>query len=99
LAICPVQIANDSDDDLNVEKLALQVQRLSIFGHEQQLWSDEVRVNYRGQGDISKIDFSGKMPKELRAGTRLSKPRDETGKGLAAKTFAGLKDFSDLFGL
>lgn len=94
--ICPVHIINSSNDELLVEKLALRVERLSIFKLADQLWSDETRVTYRGSGAVSKIDMSGKAPVEAKQAVLLSEPRRPAGKGFAARTFMSLKDIPGL---
>ncbi len=96
LAICPVQIINSSDTDLEVEKLALRVRRLSIFQLEKQLWSDEMKVEYRGARDVSKITISGKVPKEAKGAKLITSPRKEDTESLTRKTFSTLKDLTGL---
>ena len=91
---CPVRIINRSEDDLNVEKLALRVQRLSVFEKDGELWSDETTLTYRGSSQYSKIELSGKPPRIAAGAALITAPREATPKGFAAKTFASLKELS-----
>ncbi|MCG8607283.1 hypothetical protein MJD09_20155 [bacterium] len=95
LAMTPLQIRNRSEDDLRVEKWALRVDRLSIFKHDQQLWSDEMRIEYLGKQEVSQIKMSGKPPPQAASAKLLSQPRNVSNRGFAAKTFSTLRDLSD----
>lgn len=91
LAICPLQLVNRSDGDLNVEKLALRVAHLSIFRGGGSYWADETRVRYQGEDEGSEIDMTGKAPEEAPEAVRVSGPRTPLDRGLRARTFARLK--------
>lgn len=93
---CPVLIINHSEKQLNVEELAMRVRRLSIFNLAGRLWSDETEITYRGNGEISRIEVTGKPPQEAKGAGRISPPREKTTEGFFAKTFLGLKDISSL---
>jgi len=96
VATCPIQITNGSDIELNVEKLALRVGRLSLFGQDNQFWSDEVQIEYRGSNEVSKIMMSGRTPPEASGAQLITAPRNPDKKGFAAKTFTTLKDLTGL---
>ncbi|MCA9731703.1 MAG: hypothetical protein H6696_19450 [Deferribacteres bacterium] len=92
--ICPLVIINSFEGELNVAKLALRGSRLSIFSYEDQLWTDELRIMYRGTGEVSRITVSGKAPSEIAGAPMITAARDASSKGLAAKTFGSLKELS-----
>jgi hypothetical protein len=92
LAICAIQLVNKSDIDLLIEKLCLRVANLSLFLDEIQLWSDDTIVIYKGEDATSQIDFIGKPPIEVPNAELITTPRNPIKKGLAAKTFASLRD-------
>ncbi|MBN2012867.1 hypothetical protein JW960_26290 [candidate division KSB1 bacterium] len=94
LAICPLQLQNNSDDDLQVEKICLRVSGLSLFKHGDQLWADETKIHYAGLHESSAIETRGVPPAEAPEAKLLSPARIPMKKGLAAKTFASLKDLS-----
>lgn len=98
MAICPLHISNRSDADLMIEKINLHVANLSLFIHEGQLWSDETRIEYKGENDVSQIKVSGKPPAEAEGAQLVAKPRNPSKKRLSARTFTSLKDLPG-FGL
>lgn len=89
--LCPLLLTNRSREELPVEKLLLRCTHLSVFRGRGSLWSDEVRVRYRGEAELSEIDLTGKPPPEASGAPRISGPRSPEPKGLTAKTFASLK--------
>ncbi|UCE04973.1 MAG: hypothetical protein JSW07_15300 [bacterium] len=96
LAISPNQLINKSEDDLLVEKICLRVANLSLFSDGKQLWSDETKVFYKGVNEVSQVKVGGVPPSEVPAAKLISSPRIPTKKGLAAITFATLKDLPGL---
>jgi hypothetical protein len=92
LAICPVKIVEDTDEELLIEKLCLRVQNLSMFYDGQQLWSDQTKIYYKGKGAISQIEVAHSAPKDASKSKLISKPRSVIKKGITAKTFSTLKE-------
>lgn len=96
-AICPLNIQNKSDSDLQVEKICFRVDRLTMFQSNTQLWADDTQITYRGSEQHSDIVMSGKAPKELTGSVRLCEPRNTIKKSIATRTFQRLKEIP-LFG-
>jgi hypothetical protein len=99
LAVCPLQLLNRSDEELQVERIALRVPHLSVFVRDGDLWADETRVRYRGADEESHIEVAGTAPGEARKATRVADPRTPLSRGLRARSFARLKGLSGLAGL
>lgn len=96
LVICPIDIRNDSDELLRVQKLAVRVVHLSVFALGDGLWADRTRVLYEGEDEGSHITTSGEPPAEA-PGARLVTPaRIPASKGLRSRTFAVLRSISGL---
>lgn len=93
LVITAVQLDNLSEDDLQVEKLSLRVEHLSIFEKEGWLWGEEVRVEYHGEDEGTVIRMNDLPPAEA-AGAREISPARLQGKSLRARTFARLRALS-----
>jgi len=93
MAVCPLLMQNQSADELRVEKLALRVAHLSLFVHEEHLWSDESRVLYQGDEEGSQVDMAGRPPAEAETGLLVSGPRTPIQRGLRARTFDRLRAF------
>lgn len=96
MVISPVHLYNQSDEDLFVEKLALRVANSSVFSDGQQLWADQIRINYKGKDAISEVKFSGKPPKQAPGAGLISSPRNIEKKSLLIKTFASMLDLNSL---
>jgi len=92
MVICPLQLVDRSPEDLNVEKICLRVENLSIFSQNNQLWADETKIIYRGYTEVSKIEIKGTAPAEIKEAKILSEPRVMPKKSLTAKTFSTFKD-------
>ncbi len=94
--ICPLELVNKDREALAVEKLLLRAQHLSIFRGGGSLWSDEIRVRYRGEEVGSDLEMTGRPPQEATGAPRLSGPRVPLAKGFTARTFARLKGIPGL---
>jgi hypothetical protein len=94
--VCPVELLNRAKEDLPVEKTLLRVDHLSVFRGSSTLWSDEIRVQYKGEDEGSEIEMTGRTPPEAPGGPRLAHPRTPLAKGFSARTFARLKAFPGL---
>lgn len=98
--ICPLALSNRADEELNVEKVALRVEHLSVFTAEGRFWADETRVRYRGEDSGSEISVAGRAPEEASDAVRVSPPRTRPpSRAVHARTFARLKALSGMGGL
>lgn len=88
LAACPLELSNRADEELKVEKLALRVAHLSLFSREDELWSDQAQVGYRGADLGSDLRMSGKAPAEAPDARLVVSPEVPAATGFRARTFA-----------
>jgi len=93
LVISAVQLDNLSGDDLQVEKLALRVEHLSVYEKDGWLWAEEVRVEYHGEDDGTVIHMDDVAPAEA-AGAQEISPARVQGRSFKARTFARLRALS-----
>lgn len=86
---CPVRIRNASDEILNFKQFNLRVEELTIFRKEEQLWGDEIRIDFKGQTLSSEISNTGKLPKylDIKNPQIISRPRKHTRKSITRRTF------------
>jgi len=98
LAICPLQLIDRSPEDLNVEKICLRVEYLSLFHDGGQLWAGETRMTYKGRTDVSEVSYSQSAPKEAKKSKLISEPRTRVKKSITARTFSTIKELPG-FGL
>lgn len=87
---CPVLIKNESEDFLQIEKICLRVERLSIFEHNGMLWSDQMTVVHKGGDNFSDLTVDGRPPAEAPDAKLLTRPRNPVKKGIALRTFKAL---------
>jgi len=91
-AISTLNIKNESDEDLRIDKLSLRVDRLSLFERKGQLWTDEMDIKYRGGDQHSEIIMTGKPPLEYKDAKLITSPRDPQRKSFVERTFKILKE-------
>lgn len=98
LAVCPLNLANRSEAELDVERIALRVAHLSLYRDERGFWADETTVRYRGEAEGSEIDVGRRAPDAARKATRVAEPRTPLTQSLRARTFTRLWTLSGLGG-
>lgn len=91
LAICPLLLANLSTEALPVERFAIRTAHLTLFGHDEALWTDEVHVRYQGASEGSELRYTGEVPREAGHVTRIAPPRAAPPRRLHARTFGRLR--------
>lgn len=91
LAICPFVLINDSEQALPVERFAVRVAYLTLFGHGPAVWTDEVQVRYRGADEGSEIRYTGRIPADAGDVERMAASRESAPRGLHARTFGRLR--------
>jgi hypothetical protein len=91
LCVCPLQLRNRAREDLQVDKVALRVEHLTVYRDEEHLWADETRVRYLGEEEGSRIDMAGRPPPDAPGAHRLAPPRIPMERGFSARTFARLR--------
>jgi len=91
-AVATLLIRNESENDLQIDKLSIRVDRLSLYDSEGYLWTDEMDIRYHGEDQHSDITMSGKAPKELVQPKLITTPRDPAKKSFAERTFRIIKE-------
>jgi hypothetical protein len=99
LAICPLRMRNETQGELHVDKLALQVAHLTLYAGDGGLWADEARVLYQGIEEGSQIEMAGRPPLEAGDAALISPPALNPARGFRARTFDRLRAFPALGGL
>jgi hypothetical protein len=92
LAICPLFLLNESEQDLRVERLAFRPEFLTLFAEAPGFWSDESRVRYQGDAEGSQIEVTGRAPAEAGDARAVRPPR-------TSPRGAGVRPLSRLIGL
>ena len=93
-AVCVVRIQNGSTEQLEYQRLCLRTGQLGVYGSECGLWTNSVRVTYRGQDEWSRITSGRKPPRQAGETELVAAPRHPQQRGVLMKTFSNLKGFS-----
>jgi hypothetical protein len=95
MAVCPILIENDSDTDLNFEKICVHVENLSVFRGPQRLWANSLNVIFRGPDQASQIEIVHAPPGLEEGLVLVSAAREPSAGWNIRKTFGMLKYFTD----
>jgi len=82
-----ITIQNRSDEYLDFEKFCFRVEQLDVYQKEEQFWTNETHIVYRGADHISEVNISDKIPEEARGAKKITAARKKADKGLAKRTF------------
>lgn len=99
LVVCPLQLQNESEEELEVQEIALRVAHLTVYSSGVRFWADETSVRYRGESEGSSIEMSGQSPAEAPSAVEVASPRSPIQRGLTARTFARIKSLPGLVDL
>ena len=91
LAICPFLLVNDSEQPLPVERFAVRVAYLTLFGHDPAVWTDEVQVRYEGGAEGSELRYTGRVPDDAGGASLMASSRVKAPRGFHARTFGKLR--------
>lgn len=94
LAVCPFVLENQSTEPLTVDRFAVRVAYLTLFGRGREIWTDEVHVRYQGVEDGSEIEYTGRVSDEASDLDRIAEPRQPAPRGFHARTFGRLRALS-----
>ena len=91
LCICPLQLENQSGEDLRVDKVALRTQHLALYGRDARIWANVTRVRYLGEDTGSRITVDSTAPAEAEGAGMLTESRERSERSFTARTFARLR--------
>jgi len=89
-AVCPVRVQNAWSAPLEFERLCIQVADLSVYSAATQLWTNEVRVTFRGPHEPSQVDIADGAPAIEPITGILGGPRTPMTRSMLRRSFAGL---------
>jgi len=89
-AVCPFVLVNESAAPLPVERFAVRVSYLTLFGQGRAVWTDEVLVRYEGLLEGSEIRYTGRVPSVAGDVDKIADPVQAAPRGFRAKTFGRL---------
>jgi hypothetical protein len=95
-AVCPVTIRNTAINQVEIERFCLDVEHLSICLGVSRLWTNGVQINFKGEDEISLLEYSKKPPTYEAIEKILSEPRTPAQKSLLKRSIGNLGLFSGI---
>lgn len=92
--ICPVRIKNQSESILHFERLSIHANQLNVYQKKEMLYSNEVRVKFRGEEQQSDVQIVSGPPEPAQGATILNPARMKENRGLLQKSFYFIKSFT-----
>ena len=76
---------------MNIERLCLQIKQLNIYQSERGLWTNAVRVSYRGEAVWSRTVHSRGVPVRAQPAVLVGHPRDVSARSVISRAFENWK--------
>ena len=95
-AVCPVRVQNDAATQLDFQRLCVQTNHLKIYAGRDHMWTNEVKVTYKGEDTPSQIDFAQRSPTGDDVGELITEARAPLTRGFVQKGFDTLKSFTGM---
>lgn len=84
-ALCKINISNKSPYPLNFTRFCLRVPYLEIYKYEQQLWTNNISVEFRSPEQYSRVQIHKQKNKQM---ILITKARTKAEANLIKKTFS-----------
>lgn len=97
LAICPMNVVNESEAHLPMEKILVHTGGLSLYSDaDGQIWSSLAKIHYRGGTQFTQIEVQDGPPKECAGGKQVAPPRHPATRSIIGKTFGGILNWAGM---
>ena len=93
--LCAVTIINNSSTILNIQRLLLNVEFLSIYCENDHLFTSEIKLSFKGENAISDVHYSPHAPSFLEGSRLLTTPRNPERKNVLRKSFHFVKSLTE----
>ncbi len=75
-AICPVKVHNNSKLVLEIQRLILRVNHLSLYKNKDKLITDLIKIEYKGKESVSSVNYNYSKSIHGEKETVVTKPRE-----------------------
>jgi hypothetical protein len=93
--ICPVRLTNDSITTLDVQRFLLRGEYLTIYRHEKDLWSNEVKIKFKGESEFSDVQYVNQAPSFVKKPVQIATPRSSKSTNVFSKSFHFFKSLTE----
>lgn len=91
-AICPVVVFNNSSTILNVERLIIRDENVTLYKNEDKIVTSAVHIEFKGNDIASEVDYHYSKEYNGEKQEILAKPRNSSGKNLLKLNFHFIKN-------
>jgi len=95
-AACEVTIRNNSRERLRFERICVHVEHMRLYQAGSRLWTNEVRVGFRGADQVSQLTFEQRPPERAGDVVAVSEPRVPAESGLIKRSFALIREIAGM---
>ncbi len=95
---CPVVARNASSESLLFERICVRMPHLRSYQGDTRLWTNELKVTFKGMEDGSTVDYSTDPPSLEPGVSLLGEERVKQPRGQSLRSFTFLSTFGDLLG-
>lgn len=95
-AACEVIVRNESRERLRFERICVHVEHMRLFEVGDRLWTNEVRVAFRGAEQISQLTFVPHPPASAADSVAISGPRVAPETNLIKRSFAFIRQITGI---
>ncbi|MFC1585080.1 DUF432 domain-containing protein [Fibrobacterota bacterium] len=89
-AICPVELYNRSDEDLEFKRASLQVKHLAVYGGKKNFWTNKINIKYVGGERFSDISITKDPPRFEDGLSKVCPPEEKLEANKVINTFRSL---------
>jgi hypothetical protein len=91
-AICPVVVHNSSSEILNVQRLIIRDENVTLYKNNDKIVSSVVHVEFKGKDVASEVDYHFSKEYNGEKQEIIAKPRNASGKNLLKLNFHFIKN-------
>ncbi len=95
-AICEVTVRNSSRERLHFERICVHVEYMSLFDGGDRLWTNEVRVTFKGSEQVSQLSFLPGPPHSVSGAQRVAPSRLPPESDLIKRSFALIREITGI---
>ena len=90
-AICPITVKNIASDNLNVQRLIIRDENLTLYKNGDNMVTSHVLIEFKGKDAVSSVDYQYSKQYNGEKQEILAKPRNSSGKNLLKLNFHFMK--------
>jgi hypothetical protein len=88
-------IRNSSEQQLDLERICVHVEHLTLYQGATRLWSNQVDVTFRGDSEVSQLSYAKRPPTFESIGEVMCEARRPVKESLLMRSLGSLGLFAD----